>query len=110
MDPRDATELNKVRAFSFKHSSDVLAEVMITLMATHRVKKDPAAFDAISFGVGTSIAEGLWNAGKCETVDPEDIKMIEKAMDKKTLRTLSPTSKIVDARPPIIVYQNVFSK
>jgi hypothetical protein len=111
MDPRDKDELEKVRALSFKDSIDALAEVMRTLMADKRVKTNPAAFDAISFGVETTIAENLWNSGKCETVSAEDLAKIENAQRTKTLRMLSPFSTPpANAEPPIIVYQNTFGR
>src|SRR4029078_10036412 len=76
MDPRDAGEVEKVRAFSFRNSIDALAEVMKTLMKTQRVATDPGAFDAISLGVETPVAENLWNKGRCETVSEDDRKAI----------------------------------
>ncbi len=111
MDPRDADELKKVSAFSFRDTTDALAEVMKTLMDDARVKKNAGAFDAISLGVETPVAENLWNSGKCETVSADDIAKIENAQRTKTLRMLSPFSEPpVNARPPIIVYQNTFGR
>jgi hypothetical protein len=111
MDPRDAGEVEKVRAFSFRNSIDALAEVMKTLMETQRVATDPGAFDAISLGVETPVAENLWNKGRCETVSEDDRKAIEGALRTRTLRMLSPTlAGPRRAQPPIIVYQNTFAR
>lgn len=63
--------------YTFEDSVRVLSEVIKTLMESERwgVARDKLALYAISKAVGSPIAKGLWNRGKCNAacadIDPD---------------------------------------
>jgi hypothetical protein len=109
-DPNDMVEYDKIKRFAFEDSAALLAEVMKTLMVDDRVRTNPEAFNLISFGVDSVVARNLWNttaADSCDPVTAKDRKLIEDALNQKTLRGFLPGVRS-SRKPPLIVHSQTF--
>jgi hypothetical protein len=78
-----------VKDITFDESALILAEVIKTLIETHTVPKNDAAFDFISNAVDTFVARALWDKqGACETIRPEHLAAVQAALGGRRPKSL----------------------
>jgi hypothetical protein len=82
VDDIDTARFQSLKNISFDESALILAEVIKTLIETKKVPKNEFAFGAISSGVDSFVARGLWDkTGACREnlVSAEDAAMVRNA-------------------------------
>ena len=109
-DPKEPIEYEKVSRFTFPDSAQLLAEVMKTLMVDKKVRPNAEVFNAISFGVDSSVAKTLWDSTdpkSCEHVSAEHIRDIEGLLRSGGTKPFIARDR-ARRSPPVIVYSQPY--
>lgn len=96
------------RGIDFRASARILAEVTKVLIETRQIERNDFAFEAISWGVSTSIARRYWDEPDQCTVSPEHMRKVEEALRQERSSRSRTAKSLPDPDRPRVVFRTTF--